>query len=147
MTPEAGRRGERRGLARSYMALSRRLTPERTRRATFFERLTVSRLKWQTLVRLNGLLELSGRIATGLLVAFAISAFAGVDWRRAAESTLNSGRAIEEVLALIIVIPVLTFIALRSLIGFARRRVQRELWRRDVASCRSDLPPVDRPRM
>src|SRR3712207_8746427 len=118
MTPEAGRRGERRGLARSYMALSRRLTPERTRRATFFERLTVSRLEWQTLVRLNGLLELSGRIATGLLVAFAVSAFAGVDWQRAAESTLNSGRAIEEVLALIIVIPVLTFIALRSLIGF-----------------------------
>ena len=126
----------RRTLGRSYAALSRRLTPERTRRATFFERLTVGKLRWNALVRLNVLLELSGRTATGLLIAFAISAVLGVDWEHVAESALNSGRPIEGALALAIGVPMLAFVALRSLIGFARWRLQRELWRREVADQR-----------
>ena len=127
-------RGGQRGIARSYVALSRRLTPERTRRATPFERRTVARLDWDTLVRLNGLLELTGRIATGFLIAFTISAVFGIDWKHVTESALNSGRPIDGALALVIGIPVLLFVALRSLIGFTRWRLQRELWRREVAS-------------
>ena len=126
----------RRRITRSYTALSQRLTPERTRRATLFERLTVRRLDWDTLVRLNGILELSGRIATGLLVAFGVSALVGVDWEHVTESALNSGRPIEGALALAIGVPMLAFIALRSLIGFARWRLQRELWRREIADQR-----------
>src|SRR3712207_8670886 len=48
----------RHNLAQTYVALSRRLTPEYTRQPTAFERATVGRLDWDALVRLNGLLEL-----------------------------------------------------------------------------------------
>jgi hypothetical protein len=41
-----------------------RLSPERTRRSTLFERYTVGRLDWDTVARLNRWLELLGRIAT-----------------------------------------------------------------------------------
>jgi hypothetical protein len=46
---------------------------------------------------------------------------------------VNSGRPVQGALALAIVIPTLVFVAARSLIGFGRWRLQRELWRRDVA--------------
>jgi len=45
-------------------ALADRLSPEGTRRPTAFERLTVRRLEWDELVRLNRYLELAGKIAT-----------------------------------------------------------------------------------
>src|SRR3712207_9311356 len=86
----------RHNLAQTYVALSRRLTPEYTRRPTAFERATVGRLDWDALVRLNGFLELTGRIATGLLIAFAVSALVGIDWKHITESALNSGRPIED---------------------------------------------------
>ena len=35
-------------------------------------------------------------------------------------------------IVLAVVVPTLAFVAVRSLLGFARWRLQRELWRRDV---------------
>ena len=113
-------------------AVRARLTPEYTRRATGFERLTVTRLRWEQLVRLNRWLELLGKIATGLWVAFIASLAFGLDWRDVVEEAVNSGKPVEGALALAIVGPTLLFVAARSLIGFARWRLQRELWRRDV---------------
>ena len=45
---------------------------------------------------------------------------------------LNSGRPIEHVAVLVILFPTLVFLLLRSLLGFGRWKLQRELWRRDV---------------
>jgi hypothetical protein len=52
---------------------------------------------------------------------------------------LNSGRPIEGAFVLAVLLPTLLFLAARSLIRFARWRLQRELWRRDVE-------PLERPR-
>jgi hypothetical protein len=49
------------------------------------------------------------------------------------EGVLNSGKPVRGAVALAIIVPTLLFVASRSLIGFARWRLQRELWRRDVA--------------
>jgi hypothetical protein len=48
------------------------------------------------------------------------------------EDALNSGKAVEGALVLAVVLRTLVFLAARSMIGFARWRLQRELWRRDV---------------
>lgn len=114
-------------------ALAARVSPERTRHATLFERLTVARLSWATVVRLNRILELSGKLATAIWVAFLCSVVVGVEWRDVVEEAINSGRPVRHVLILAIVLPTALFLAARSLIGFARWRLQRELWRRDVA--------------
>jgi hypothetical protein len=45
----------------------------------------------------------------------------------------DSGKPVEGAIALAIIVPTLLFVAARSLLGFARWRIQRELWRRDVA--------------
>jgi hypothetical protein len=45
---------------------------------------------------------------------------------------LNSGKPVKGALVLVFVVPTLLFVAARSLIGFGRWRLQRELWRRDV---------------
>ena len=45
---------------------------------------------------------------------------------------MNSGDPIQGALALAIRLPTLIFLAARSMLGFARWRLQRELWRRDV---------------
>jgi len=47
-------------------------------------------------------------------------------------ASLNSGTPIEGAFTLAILIPTLVFLAARSMLGFARWRLQRELWRRDV---------------
>ena len=120
-----------------------RLTPERTRRATTLERLTVARLGWEQLVRLNRWLELLGKITTGLWVAFMGSLFLGVDWRDLVEEAVNSGKPVAGAVVLVVVGPTLLFVAARSLIGFARWRLQRELWRRDVDRLQKS-EPVDR---
>ena len=118
--------------ARIQAALIARLSPERTRRATRLERLTVQRLSWHVVVRLHRYLEFFGKLATATWVAFMVSLVVGVDWRRTVEQALNSGRPIEGALALAIILPTLVFLAARSMLGFARWRLQRELWRRDV---------------
>jgi hypothetical protein len=104
-----------------------------TRRATLFERRTVGRLSWEQIVRLNRYLEFAGKVATGAWVALLASLLVGLDWRRLIEDALNSGRPIEGVLVLAIALPTVPFLAARSFLGFPRRRLQRELWRRDVA--------------
>jgi hypothetical protein len=97
------------------------------------ERLTVVRLRWHQVVRMNRYLELFGRVTTAVWVGFMATLFLGVDWRDLAEGAVNSGRPVKGALALAIIIPTLLFVAARSVIGFARCRLQRELWRRDVA--------------
>src|SRR3712207_8925044 len=77
-----------------------RLSPERTRRPTLAERLTVRRLPWDTIVRLNAWLELAGRIATALWVASLVSLSVGIDWQSLVEDAINSGRRAEHRLPL-----------------------------------------------
>jgi hypothetical protein len=110
-----------------------RLSPERTRRATLFERLTVGRLDWDTVARLNRWLELLGRIATAVWVGLIATIVLGLDVRDVVEGAVNSGEPLREVLILAVIIPTLAFFLLHSTIGFLRWRLQRELWRRDVA--------------
>jgi hypothetical protein len=60
----------------------------------------------------------------------------GIDMRRHREkvvpNAVNSGKPVEGAIALAIIVPTLLFVAARSALGFARWRVQRERWRRDV---------------
>jgi hypothetical protein len=113
-------------------AFAQRLSPERTRRATWFEQQTVGRLEWDTIARLNRWLELLGRIATVVWAAFIATIVLGVDVRDEVESVLNSGRPLRWVAVLALVLPTVVFFLLHSVIGFLRWRLQRELWRRDV---------------
>jgi hypothetical protein len=113
--------------------IAQRLSPERTRRATFFERITVQRLSWEAVVRLHRWLELTGKLATAVWIAFVVSVLLGVNWKSVVEHAINSGRPVAGALAVAIIVPTLLFVAARSAIGFARWRLQRELWRRDVA--------------
>ena len=113
-------------------AIAARVSPERTRRPTFFERWTVQRLSWDSVVRLNRILELTGKLATAIWVVFVVSLALGVEWRDFVEGAINSGKPLENALLLAVVLPTVVFLAARSLIGFARWRLQRELWRRDV---------------
>jgi hypothetical protein len=117
---------------RVITALEARLSPERIRRATLLERLTVRRLSWDRVVLLNRYLALAGKLATVIWCAFVASVIAGLDWRDFVQSALNSGKPIESAFALAVAVPTLIFVAARSMIGFARWRLQRELWRRDV---------------
>ena len=112
--------------------LAARLSPERTRRATLFERLTVRRLSWDVVVRLNRYLEIVGKTATAIWCAFIVTIVIGVDWRGTLERAINSGNRVEHALVLAIVLSTAIFLLARSTIGFLRWRLQRELWRRDV---------------
>jgi uncharacterized membrane protein len=93
------------------------------------------------LTRLHAWLELSGRIATGVYVAFLATVVLGVDWKDTVRSTLNSGRPVAGALALAIILPTLAFLVARSAIGYCRWRLQRELWRRDVERLSRDRAP------
>jgi hypothetical protein len=64
---------------------------------------------------------------------FAGTLILGVDWKAAAEDAVNSGTPVKGAPGLAIIVPTLLFVGARSLIGFARWRLQRELWRHDVA--------------
>ena len=112
--------------------LAARVSPERTRRATLFERLTVRRLSWDVIVRLNRYLEIVGKTATALWCVFIASIVVGVDWRDTVAHAIRSNSPIEHVFVLTIVLPTVIFLLARSTIGFLRWRLQRELWRRDV---------------
>jgi hypothetical protein len=96
------------------------------------ERLTVQRLEWDSVVRIHRYLEVAGKLATAIWVAFVCSLVFGVDWKHAVQEAINSGRPLENVILLAIALPTVLFLLARSLIGFARWRLQRELWRRDV---------------
>jgi hypothetical protein len=82
---------------------------------------------------LNRCLEIAGKLATAVWVAFVASVVLGVDWKEVVEGAVNSGKPVKGAVALAIIVPTLLFVAGRSLIGFARWRLQGELWRRDVA--------------
>lgn len=94
--------------------------------------MTVGRLSWQWLVRLNRYLEVTGRVATLAYVLFAVTLVFGVDWKHLVEEAINSGKPVRGAVVLVALIPTLLFVALHSLTGYGRWRVQRELWRRDV---------------
>ena len=130
--PAQAQREHERLALRVTSALSARLTPAGTRRPTLFERLTVRRFRWETIVRLNTWLSAVGKVATGVWVTVIVAVVAGVDLSSVIRTSLNSGRSIEHVFALAIIIPTVVFLLLRSLLGFCRWKLQRELWRRDV---------------
>jgi hypothetical protein len=109
-----------------------RLSPERTREPTLFERLTVSRLDWNTVARLNRWLELLGRIATVVWVGIVATIVLGLNVKSLVEDLFNSGKPVKEVLLIAVIVPTLAFFLAHSTIGFLRWRLQRELWRRDV---------------
>jgi hypothetical protein len=119
-------------------AVTGRLTPERTRRPTLFERLTVRRLDDEWVLRLHPWLELVGKATTILYSLFIASVVLGANWKDTVESTLNGGRPVKAAIVLAIVVPTLLFIAARSMIGWLRWRLQRELWRRDVERLSAD---------
>jgi len=83
-------------------------------------------------VRLNRYLSLVGKVATSIWCAFVASLLLGLNWRQVIQAAFNSGQPIQGALTLAIVLPTLLFLAARGTIGFARWRLQRELWRRDV---------------
>jgi hypothetical protein len=120
-------------VSRLGAAIAERLSPERTRRPTRLERMTVCRLPWEWVVRVHRWLELSGKLATAVWVVFVASVVLGVNWKHVVENAINSGRPVAGALTVAIIVPTLLFVAARSAIGFARWRLQRELWRRDVA--------------
>jgi hypothetical protein len=113
-------------------AIADRLSPERIRRATLLERLTVRRLPWVWVERLNRYLALAGKLATVVWVAFIGSAVLGVHWKAVVEHAVNSGKPVKGAIALAVLVPTLAFLVARSALGFGRWRLQRELWRRDV---------------
>jgi len=119
-----------------------RLSPERTRRPTLAERLTVRRLPWDAIVRLNAWLELAGRIATALWIASLVSLGVGIDWQSLVEDAINSGRRVERALLLAVVLATVTFLLARSLLIAGRWRLQRELWRRDVERLEGQERPL-----
>ena len=57
----------------------------------------------------------------------------GVNLKDEVESVLNSGRPLRYVAILALILPTVAFFLLHSVVGFLRWRLQRELWRRDVA--------------
>jgi hypothetical protein len=118
--------------ARLGAAFAAHLSPEHTRRATLFERLTVQRLPWDALVRIHRYLELVGKLATGVWIGFVASVVLGVNWQLVVADIFNSGARITDALALTLVLGTGVFLLARSTLGFLRWRVQRELWRRDV---------------
>ena len=122
--------------ARIESALAARVSPERTRSATLLERMTVQRLPWEHVVRLNRYLELLGKLTTAVWVVFVGTVVLGVDWKETVEDTFNSGKPVRSAFVLAVVVPTLLFVAARSLVGFA----QRELWRRDVARLEGSTP-------
>jgi hypothetical protein len=137
-------RVSRRARRRVSVALAERLSPERTRRATLLERLTVRRLSWDRVVQLNRWLAFTGKVATAIWVAFIGSIVLGFDWEDVVRDALSSGTPIQHAFVLALLVPTLVFLAARSLLGFWRWRLQRELWRRDVerlARRTRDVPP------
>jgi len=125
-------RVSRRARRRVSVALATRLSPERTRRATLLERLTVRRLSWDRVVQLNRWLAFTGKVATAIWVGFIASIVLGFDWEDTVRHVLSSGTPIQHAFVLALLVPTVVFLAARSLLGFWRWRLQRELWRRDV---------------
>ena len=106
------------------------------------ERQTVCRLSWSQIVHLNRWLEFIGRLTTVVYSIFVATLVIGVDWKHGVQDTFNAGEPVKGVLALVIVLPTLLFVALHSLTGYGRWRLQREMWRRDVAQMSQGMGEV-----
>jgi hypothetical protein len=83
-------------------------------------------------VQLNRWLAFTGKVATAIWVGFLVSVVLGFDWEEVVRDALTSGTPIQHAFVLALLVPTLVFLAARSLLGFWRWRLQRELWRRDV---------------
>ena len=83
-------------------------------------------------MRLNKWLSALGKVATTVYCMVIAALVIGVDFRPVVQDALNSGKPIEHVFVLVILLPTVIFLLLRSMLGFGRWKVQRELWRRDV---------------
>jgi hypothetical protein len=118
--------------ARARSVIEAKLSPEGTRRPTLFETCTVRKLPWEWLVRLNKWLSALGKIATSIYCVVIAAFVSGFDVEPTVRDLLNSGRPIEHAFVLAILLPTLLFLLLRSMLGWGRWKVQRELWRRDV---------------
>lgn len=112
--------------------LTGRLSPARTRRATVLEKLAVARLSWNRLVRLNVWLEAAGKTATFVWCIAVGATLVGIDWRDALESAVSEGRPLRGAVALFALVAIVVLLVVHTFIGWWRRRVQRELWRREV---------------
>lgn len=139
---EEARRGRAARLAARVRQEIASISPERTRAPTWVERMTVQRLTWSQIVRLNRYLEVLGRLTTAIYCVFLVTLVLGVDWKHGVQDTFNAGEPVRGVLALVIVLPTLLFVALHSVTGYGRWRLQRELWRRDVAQMAEGLGEV-----
>ena len=139
---DVARRSRRARLVARVRAEIAAISPERTRHATLIERHTVARLSWSQIVRLNRILEVLGRLTTAIYALFIFTLVLGVDWKHGVQETFNSGEPVRGVLALVVVLPTLIFVALHSFTGYGRWRLQRELWRRDVAQMSAGLGEV-----
>ena len=139
---ESARRTRRARLVARVRAEIASISPERTRRASFVERHTVERLTWSQIVYLNRVLEVLGRLASVVYGIFLATFILGVDWKHGVQETFNDGEPVRGVLALVVVLPTLLFVALHSITGYGRWRLQRELWRRDVAQMSAGLGEV-----
>ena len=139
---EAVRSTRRARIAARVRAEIAAISPERTRRPSLIERHTVSRLSWSQIVKLNRVLEVLGRLATIVYGIFIVTFVLGVDWKHGVQDTFNSGDPLRGVVALVVVLPTLLFVALHSITGYGRWRLQRELWRRDVAQMSAGLGEV-----
>jgi hypothetical protein len=140
--PEPTRRQRLRAGIETVFA--QRLSPERTRRASWFERQTVGRLEFDTIARLNRWLELLGRIATVVWAILITLIVLGLNVRDTVEGLINSGRPLRDVVVVALIVPTLGFFILHSFVGFLRWRLQRELWRRDVARLEDGAEPRSR---
>jgi predicted membrane chloride channel (bestrophin family) len=78
-----------------------------------------------------------GRVATVVWAGFLATLVFGLDWKKLAEEAINSGRPVKGAIVLVVLVATLLFVAVRSVLGYARWRIQRELWRRDVERVRS----------
>jgi hypothetical protein len=138
----AASRKRRSRIAERVRAEIAAISPERTRRASWIERMTVERLTWSQIVRLNRWLEVLGRLTTAIYCVFIATLIVGVDWKHGVQDTFNAGEPVRGILAAVVVLPTLLFVALHSVTGYGRWRLQRELWRRDVAELTEGIGEV-----
>lgn len=75
--------------------------------------MTVQRLPWDTVVRLNRYLEVTGKVATAIWVAFIGTVVFGVEWRDVVEDTVNSGKPLENALLSAVGLPTAVFLLAR----------------------------------
>jgi hypothetical protein len=96
------------------------------------ERLTVQRLSWDQIVRLHRYVELLGKLATAVWGGVRRVAGPRPGLEAGRDGLVELGQAERGRVRVGDPPAPLVFLAARSMLGFARWRLQRELWRRDV---------------